>query len=322
VGGWRAGLGYTGEWQDAAVGLVYLRARWYAPGVGIFTAPDPFPGVWTEPGSRHPYLYTLANPVNTRDPRGKYPVPLVRPGDVCPSPTEFSIPRRSLMFRRSEYILRRADGSLAFRPGPGVSEWWYCGEFKITAYQFVSEANDIGVKWYTVGGEVEITTTDGRTFSANALFVQDVMENGTGRPAMGNCPDGYFHAPGDGNFYCGKGKSFDPATDAYQVVAADLSVLTIGARIYVPGLQDTAEPHLGNADFVVRDSGGGLRRDQIDVFVGEGPGIRSGQYNDCPSLLYTAYHARRGITLGSLALYQRSRYHYSLFPCFLVEDQP
>jgi RHS repeat-associated protein len=68
VGGWRAGLGYTGEWQDGDVGLVYLRARWYAPGVGIFTAPDPFPGVQAEPGSLHPYLYVLANPVNTRDP--------------------------------------------------------------------------------------------------------------------------------------------------------------------------------------------------------------------------------------------------------------
>jgi RHS repeat-associated protein len=68
VGGWRAGLGYIGEWQDGDVGLVYLRARWYAPGVGIFTAPDPFPGVPAEPGSLHPYLYVLANPINTRDP--------------------------------------------------------------------------------------------------------------------------------------------------------------------------------------------------------------------------------------------------------------
>jgi RHS repeat-associated protein len=68
VGGWRAGLGYIGEWQDGDVGLVYLRARWYAPGVGIFTAPDPFPGVQAEPGSLHPYLYVLANPINTRDP--------------------------------------------------------------------------------------------------------------------------------------------------------------------------------------------------------------------------------------------------------------
>jgi len=71
VGGWWAGLGYTGEWQDAEVGLVYLRARWYAPEVGIFTAPDPFPGVLAEPGSLHPYRYVLGNPVNYTDPSGQ-----------------------------------------------------------------------------------------------------------------------------------------------------------------------------------------------------------------------------------------------------------
>ena len=70
VGGWRGGLGYTGEWQDAEVGLVYLRARWYAPGVGIFTAPDPFPGVLAEPGSLHPYLYVGNNPLRYTDPSG------------------------------------------------------------------------------------------------------------------------------------------------------------------------------------------------------------------------------------------------------------
>ncbi len=35
-----AGLGYTGEWWDADVGLEYLRARWYQPGTGRFTCPD------------------------------------------------------------------------------------------------------------------------------------------------------------------------------------------------------------------------------------------------------------------------------------------
>jgi len=29
VGVAQAGLGYTGEWQDASLGLTYLRARWY-----------------------------------------------------------------------------------------------------------------------------------------------------------------------------------------------------------------------------------------------------------------------------------------------------
>ena len=38
------GFGFTGEWQDAASGLVHLRARWYSPGAGTFTARDPFAG--------------------------------------------------------------------------------------------------------------------------------------------------------------------------------------------------------------------------------------------------------------------------------------
>ena len=72
VGGWRAGPGYTGEWQDAAVGLVYLRARWYAPGVGRFTQPDPWEGDRWQPVSLQPYPYASDNPVSRTDPSGLY----------------------------------------------------------------------------------------------------------------------------------------------------------------------------------------------------------------------------------------------------------
>lgn len=34
VGGAQAGLGFTGEWFDASVGLEYLRARWLDVGTG------------------------------------------------------------------------------------------------------------------------------------------------------------------------------------------------------------------------------------------------------------------------------------------------
>ncbi len=66
----QAGLGFTGEWYDPGLGMLYLRARWYAPRVGIFSSPDPFPGLQTQPRSLHPYLYVLANPVNGTDPSG------------------------------------------------------------------------------------------------------------------------------------------------------------------------------------------------------------------------------------------------------------
>jgi RHS repeat-associated protein len=65
-------LGYTGEWQDGDVGLVYLRARWYAPGVGRFTQPDPWEGDRWQPVSLQVYLYASDNPVNQTDPSGLY----------------------------------------------------------------------------------------------------------------------------------------------------------------------------------------------------------------------------------------------------------
>ncbi|HSH77080.1 MAG TPA: RHS repeat-associated core domain-containing protein [Herpetosiphonaceae bacterium] len=63
-------FGFTGEWQDAGVGLVHLRARWYAPGQGRFTARDPFEGFETQPYSLHPYQYGYSNPVLHVDPSG------------------------------------------------------------------------------------------------------------------------------------------------------------------------------------------------------------------------------------------------------------
>ena len=56
--------GYTGEWQDPSVGMVYLRARWYEPGVGRFTRRDP---VRLEANL---YLYASGDPINRIDPLG------------------------------------------------------------------------------------------------------------------------------------------------------------------------------------------------------------------------------------------------------------
>ena len=56
--------GYTGEQWDASAGLVYLRARYYEPGVGIFLSRDPVK-------YNHPYLYAGANPIRFTDPSGR-----------------------------------------------------------------------------------------------------------------------------------------------------------------------------------------------------------------------------------------------------------
>lgn len=61
--------GYTGEWTDAT-GLVYLRARYYAPWQGRFITRDPWSGEVTRPGSLHKWVYVENNPINAVDPQG------------------------------------------------------------------------------------------------------------------------------------------------------------------------------------------------------------------------------------------------------------
>lgn len=64
-------FGYTGEWEESS-GLVYLRARYYAPSVGRFTSRDAWRGLSGEPQSLNRWSYVGANPVNYTDPSGHF----------------------------------------------------------------------------------------------------------------------------------------------------------------------------------------------------------------------------------------------------------
>jgi len=178
VGNAQPGLGYTGEWSDPNIELAYLRARWYSPRDGIFLSRDAVE-------RNHPYQYVEANPVNAIDPSGKIAVrpPIPRPPDVCPAPTPSSVPPASLMFKRSDYILRDRNGGHVYYPSWTTdSAWWYCGEFCTTAYLFVDETD----AYYQEGEankvvQVTVRGTD-EVFSADADFMKDVVMNGTGKP--------------------------------------------------------------------------------------------------------------------------------------------
>jgi RHS repeat-associated protein len=62
---------YAGEQRDPAVGLDYLRARYFDPRTGRFVSRDPFEGVLSVPLTLTDYLYGLANPVIFTDPSGR-----------------------------------------------------------------------------------------------------------------------------------------------------------------------------------------------------------------------------------------------------------
>ncbi|QPC82466.1 RHS repeat-associated core domain-containing protein [Phototrophicus methaneseepsis] len=70
-GSFELSFGFTGEQTDAN-DLLYLRARYYAPEIGVFTALDPFEGIQNRPMSLNGYSWVEGNPINNVDPNGNF----------------------------------------------------------------------------------------------------------------------------------------------------------------------------------------------------------------------------------------------------------
>ncbi|MBN1887178.1 MAG: FG-GAP repeat protein [Thermoflexales bacterium] len=66
-------FGYTGEQYDADTQLVFLRARYLQPELGMFLSRDPWGGDPERPLTMNCYLYALAHPINHTDPTGLWP---------------------------------------------------------------------------------------------------------------------------------------------------------------------------------------------------------------------------------------------------------
>ena len=66
---------YRGEQFDAALGMYYLRARYYVPKTGRFLTSDKYEGCCCTPSAseaaHHSYLYADGDPVNLVDPTGR-----------------------------------------------------------------------------------------------------------------------------------------------------------------------------------------------------------------------------------------------------------
>ncbi len=72
-GSYGTGYGFTGEQTDGN-SQVYLRARYYNPSMGVFTALDPFEGTMQRPMSLNSYSWVEGNFPNATDPSGNIPL--------------------------------------------------------------------------------------------------------------------------------------------------------------------------------------------------------------------------------------------------------
>jgi RHS repeat-associated protein len=94
-------FGYTGEWWDAEAELLYLRARYYEPGVGRFSSKDPWPGTAWQSQTLNRYTYVLNRPLQGGDPSGHQgPVP---GAGVLPPPQ----PIDPVVLRQTAELLRQ-----------------------------------------------------------------------------------------------------------------------------------------------------------------------------------------------------------------------
>jgi RHS repeat-associated protein len=65
--------GFTGEQEDGATGLLYLRARYYNAALKVFQSRDPWEGTGWRPQTLNYYVYANNNPLLYTDPSGETP---------------------------------------------------------------------------------------------------------------------------------------------------------------------------------------------------------------------------------------------------------
>jgi RHS repeat-associated protein len=108
-------FGFTGEWRDSVTAMYYLRARYYAPGMGTFVSRDPFEGTAARSMSLNGYSWVEGNVANlfdktgldAFDPFGQDPCGLLRSSFRLETLSNFITIRSSAYYYPSSEIERR-----------------------------------------------------------------------------------------------------------------------------------------------------------------------------------------------------------------------
>ena len=253
--------GFTGEQYDPETGLIYLRARYYDPGLARFISKDPWLGSLVSPQSLNRYAYVENNPVNSTDPLGLQ-------GGFPPRP-------RAPLYRTPWYpgIYWRELQKLGGLFGTQVTWWQPHVKFLATSLAsalappiglFVSSSDLYaaaynrdwtGVAWSILGilapnvaakyrGEMWSTATD-LVIGARS-YLQDLSSDNDG------IPDRIDPAPGDTNIPCGGvllDKAAEMLVDLNDITGATYDPTT--GQLILLGRQDRRLPPMSLDDLAV-----------------------------------------------------------------------
>ncbi len=166
---------YAGEQADTT-GLIYLRARYMNPRLGIFLARDPWSGDVLRPGSMNGWNYAGGNPIIRVDPSGRCYPPLAFLRDIEPA--------QCANMDQALLILGDPRSTREQRAGPG----FYVGMWTTSHAMFVLGAGILA------GGGVIAWGTRALATAGGAKAAQIVSEHPNFIAEIGNCAENTWNS--------------------------------------------------------------------------------------------------------------------------------
>jgi RHS repeat-associated protein len=237
---------YSGDYNE----LVYLRARFYAPGMGRFLTKDSWTGDYNRPMSFNRWMYVEGNPINLTDPSGRTPAENGNYPRHCQAmPTKAAYESCVLQFFELEPINpNRMGETVTGNTGCFTGPKEYRAPGYIEGIGFTATLASFGgeVVYDYATMERQIFKYDGFGFSFSSVGVSSFMYNG--------------HVQGLKNSFIGSAYNLN---DDYSGISHNL---TVGGSL---GVNEGKSFFWSDADPLIRGEaayfGGGLGMDIIPL---------------------------------------------------------